>query len=96
MHEDHTTAGDDNTDTTRLYAGALCDCRDYDCPAGAIPDLPCINEDTRGATDSSPCEDDDCPICYEHAMGWFEEAITFPASITERIRRFLRNLTRTR
>ncbi|OZE33544.1 hypothetical protein CH278_13070 [Rhodococcus sp. 05-2254-5] len=93
MHEDHNAASDDNT---RLYAGRLCDCRDYNCPAGAVPDLPCINEDTRGAPDNSPCEDHDCPTCYEHAMGWFDEAITGPPSITERIRRFLRNLTRTR
>ncbi|WP_426374376.1 hypothetical protein ACN9MI_20065 [Rhodococcoides fascians] len=93
MHEDHNAASDDNT---RLYAGRLCDCRDYNCPAGAIPDLPCINEDTRGAHDNSPCEDHDCPTCYEHTIDWFDEAVPAPASITERIRRFLRNLTRTR
>ena len=94
MHDDHTTASDDNT--TGLYAGALCDCRDYNCPAGAIPDLPCINEDTRGAPDSSPCEDHDCPTCYEHTIDWFDVTVPGPPSITERIRRFLRNLTRTR
>jgi hypothetical protein len=96
MDEDHNAASDDHTHTAGLYAGALCDCRDYNCPAGAIPDLPCLHEDTRGATDNSPCEDTDCPTCYEHTIDWFDVAVPGPASITERIRRFLRNLTRTR
>ncbi|MGB2720372.1 MAG: hypothetical protein WBG53_19425 [Rhodococcus sp. (in: high G+C Gram-positive bacteria)] len=89
MHEDHNAASDDNT--TGLYAGTLCDCRDYNCPAGAIPGLPCLHEDTRGATDNSPCEDHDCPTCYEHTIDWFDVAVT-GQSITDRIRRFLRRI----
>jgi len=92
MHEDHNAATDDNT--TRLYTGTLCDCRDHNCPAGAIPDLPCINEDTRGAPDNSPCEDHDCPTCYEHTIDWSDVAVTGPPSITDRIHRFLRRIIR--